>query len=202
MGKCVAFAFGCESSNDIRLHYYSAKEFTRNKKSGAIAKVDNSDGSKVEIIICDVSSYLVAMYYMLSFNDESKIILYWDEPTISLDQESHPLHEIIRKNWIENKISKVVLSCATLPKEDEIRECLDDFRSKFDKATIHSIFSFDCKKSISILDSAGKSVLPHLLFDNYTTIQQSVEHCLQNLSLLRYFDLSELVRFIKHVERS
>jgi hypothetical protein len=199
-GKCVAFAFGCETANDIRLHYYSAKEFTKNKRSGAIAKVDNSDGSKVEIMICDVGSYLTAMFYMLSFNDESKIILYWDEPTISLDQETHPLHEIIHKNWRDNKISKVVLSCATLPKENEIIECLDDFRFKFDRATIHSISSFDCKKSISILDSKGKCVLPHLLFEDYYTIQACVEHCIQNLSLLRYFDLSELVRFVRYVE--
>jgi hypothetical protein len=39
MGKCVAFAFGCESVDDIRLHYNSAVEFTKNKKSGSIAKV-------------------------------------------------------------------------------------------------------------------------------------------------------------------
>ena len=54
MGKCVAFAFGCESVDDIRLHYNSAVEFTKNEKSGSIAKVDNSDGSKVQIMICDI----------------------------------------------------------------------------------------------------------------------------------------------------
>ena len=34
------------------------------------------------------------MYYMLLFNTENNIIMYWDEPTISLDQELHPLHKI------------------------------------------------------------------------------------------------------------
>jgi hypothetical protein len=200
MGKCVAFAFGCISSDDIRLHYYSAVEYTKNKKSGSIAKVDNSDGSKVEIMICDVGSYLIAMYYMLLFNNEKEIIMYWDEPTISLDQKDHPLHEIIHKNWIDNKISKVVLSCATLPKDIEIKDTLDDFREKFDGATILSISSYDCKKTISLLDSNGKCILPHLLFSEYKDIKISIKHCLDNKSLLRYFDIRELIRFIKHIE--
>jgi hypothetical protein len=53
------------------------------KKSGSIVKVDNSNGANVEIMICDVKSYLTAMYYMMSFNDKDDIIMYWDEPTIS-----------------------------------------------------------------------------------------------------------------------
>ena len=128
----------------------------------SIAKVDNSDASKVEIIICDISSYLLSMYYMLLFNRENDIIMYWDEPTISLDQETHPLHKIIAKNWQENKIGKVVLSCATLPKQNEIKETLDDFREKFDGATIHEISSFECNKSVSLLDSKGMIALPHV----------------------------------------
>ena len=200
MSKCVAFAFGCDTVDDIRLHYRSAVEFTKNKKSGSIAKVDNSDGSKVQIMICDIRSYLIAMHYMLMFNNEQNLILYWDEPTISLDKTEHPLHSIIRNNWHENLISKVVLSCATLPKDYEIRETLDYFRNKFDMSEIIHISSYDCKKSISLLDTSGKCVLPHLLFEKYDELQLSISHCLDNLSLLRYFDLRELVRFITFIQ--
>jgi hypothetical protein len=28
MNKRIAFAFGCSSANDIRLHYFAAKEYT------------------------------------------------------------------------------------------------------------------------------------------------------------------------------
>lgn len=199
MGKCVAFAFGCDTVDDVRLHYRSAVEFTKNKRSGSIAKVDNSDGSKVQIMICDIRSYLIAMHYMLLFNDEKNMILYWDEPTISLDKEEHPLHDIISKNWHENLISKVVLSCATLPKDYEIRETLDFFRNKFDMAEVIHISSHDCKKTISLINTSGKCVLPHLLFEEYDELQLSISHCLENLSLLRYFDLCELVRFITFV---
>lgn len=43
---------------------YTSLNYTKNKRSGAIAKVDNSEGSKVEIMICDVQSYLCAMHFI------------------------------------------------------------------------------------------------------------------------------------------
>jgi hypothetical protein len=201
MEKCVAFAFGCETASDIRLHYYSAAEYTKNKKSGGIYKVDNSDGRKVEIMICDVASYLIAMWYMLNFNEEKNIVLYWDEPTIGLDVEHHPLHTTINQLWTENKISKVVLSCATLPKEELLEETMVDFRNHYEGAEISTISSFDCKKSITILDAHGKCVLPHILFESYSDVIRCVEHCLDNKGLLRYFDVKEIVRFVEHVEK-
>ena len=44
------------------------------------------------------------MYYMLAFNKKENIILYWDEPTITLDYDEHEFHSIIQKNWQENLI--------------------------------------------------------------------------------------------------
>ena len=124
MQKRIAVAFGCDTASDIRLHYYAASEYTKNKRSGGIGKVDNAVGDKVQIMICDVKSYLVAMHYMLAFSPhveddedacrpDADLITYWDEPTISMDYLDHPLHPIIQRNWRENRISKMVLSCAT-----------------------------------------------------------------------------------------
>jgi len=115
MEKKVAFAFGCDTASDIRLHYFSAVDYTRNKRSGGIGKVDNSVGTNVEIMICDVQSYLTAMHYMLAFNEAENIITYWDEPTITMDYQEHDLHSTIHSNWVNNKIPTLVLSCATLP---------------------------------------------------------------------------------------
>lgn len=199
VGKKIGFAFGCETASDIRLHYFAASNYTINKRSGGIGKVDNSAGEKVEIMICDVKSYITAMHYMLAFNEEQNIITYWDEPTITMDYEHHELHELIHKNWVENQISKVVLSCATLPKEEEICDTIVDFRSKFDNAEIHTITSYDCKKSISLLNKQNKCVLPHLLFKEWNEMQQCVSYCSENKTLLRYFDLSEIVRFIEYI---
>ena len=209
MGKKIAFAFGCETASDIRLHNYSASSFIKNYKSGGIFKIDNTVGDKVEIIICDVKSYLVAMHYMLSFNTEQEIITYWDEPTITMDYETHELHEIIHRNWVENKISKFVLSCATLPREDEISATIADFKDKFTKydeqqekfiePDVCSIVSFDCKKSISVVNSSGKCALPHFMFSCYRDILKCVDHCFKNKTLLRYFDLGEIVVFLEYV---
>jgi hypothetical protein len=197
--KKIAFAFGCDTASDIRLHYFAAINYTKNRRSGGIGKVDNSVGDNVEIMICDVKSYITAMHYMLAFNPAEKIITYWDEPTITMDYDDHPLHQNIHRNWKENKIPIVVLSCATLPSSDEIRPVFDDFRSKFDNAETHTITSFDCKKSIPILNKEGFCVLPHFLYSDYKDLVNCAKYCSENKTLLRYFDLREIIRFIEYI---
>ena len=203
VNKKVAFAFGCTSAADIRLHYFAAKEFTKNKRSGGIWKVDNSVGDKVEIIICDIKSYLPAMYYMLSFNSPSSLITYWDEPTITLDYPEHPFHEIIKENWTSNLIPNMVLSSATLPKLHELTDTVNDFTMKFSSSnsTVYNIVSHDCKKTIPIIDKNGNVILPHFLSEDYDEMKLIVEHCENYLTLLRYFDLKEVVRFISFIQK-
>jgi|GEM_PF-1607573 len=202
MGKKIAFAFGCASADDIRLHFFAAKEYKKHRKSGGVGKVDNSVGDKVEIMICDVRSYLFAMYYMLAFNPAENLVTCWDEPTIAMDREEHELHSYINRNWRENLIPNMVLSSATLPKLHELPNSTQNFAEKFPGAQIHNIVSHDCKKSIPIINKSGYVVLPHLLSQNYETILEIARHCEQNLTLLRYFDLDEVVKFIIFVEKN
>ena len=221
MNKRIAFAFGCSSANDIRLHYFAAKEYTKDWHSGGIRKVDNSIGDKVEIIICDIRSYLPAMYYMTSFNKSQDIITYWDEPTITMDYEDHELHQVIKKNWKDNIIPNVVLSSATLPKMHELNLTIEDFNRKFnnysfckvDEATftiasvikqprVFNIVSHDCRKTIPILNNNGYVVMPHYISDDYNKVLEIVQHCEENLTLLRYFDLTEASKFILYVEEN
>lgn len=225
MNKRVAFAFGCESADDIRLHYFSAKVYTKNKRSGGIQKVDNSVGDKVEIMICDIKSYIFAMYYMIAFTtkpkrdqfgepitddngetevepDFEKLITYWDEPTITMDYEHHELHEVIKRNWKENMIPNMVLSSATLPKVHEIPETVTDFMEKFPGAVVHNIVSHDCRKSIPIIDSDGFVAMPHYMHESYAEILGVVQHCENYLTILRYFDLTEASKFIMYVNEN
>ena len=199
--KKVAFAFGAETASDIRLHWFAASDFTKDKRSGGIRKVNNTIGDKVEIMICDVQSYLIAMRYMLAFNPKEKIITYWDEPTITMDYQDHELHSVIHKNWIENKIPQVVLSCATLPKEEEIMDTIADFKSRFDDAEIHTIASYDCRKSIPMITKGGFCAMPHTMYESYDELVECVRFCTENKTLLRYFDLSEIVAFIFYVDQ-
>jgi hypothetical protein len=197
--KKVAFAFGCNDAEDIRLHYFAAKEYSVNKKSGGIGKVDNSVGDKVELMISDIQSYLSAMYYMLAFNPKENIILYWDEPTITLDYEAHDFHKIIKENWRQNLIPNVVLSSATLPQRDELIDTINDFCGKFEGAEVHDIVSYDCKKTIPLINKEGFVEMPHYLSADYAEIQKIVKHCLTYKTLLRYLDLGEAVAFIKYI---
>ena len=202
INKKIAFAFGCSSAEDVRLHYFAAKEFTKDKRSGQIRKVDNTIGDKVEIIICDIRSYIPAMFYMLAFNEPKNIITYWDEPTITMDYKEHELHKTIKKNWKENIIPNFVLSSATLPKETELTQTISDFQEKFPGAIINNILSNDCRKTIPLIDNNGFTVMPHYLHEDYNKILETVKHCEENLTLLRYFDLKEASDFIYHVEKN
>ena len=199
--KKIGFAFGCEDAEDIRLHYFSAKECIRSKKSGSIVKVDNSVGDNVEIMICDIKSYLPAMHYMLAFNSKEDIILYWDEPTITLDYDEHEFHSIIHNNWEQNVIPNVVLSSATLPRADELTETLLDFKSRFVGSEIHTIISYDCNKTIPIINKECYVEMPHYIATDFCEIRKIAQHCEKYKTLLRYIDLKETTRFILYVNK-
>ena len=76
-----------------------------------------------------------------------------------------------------------------------------DFRLKFTGAEVYTIQSFDCKKTISLLNNDNQPVLPHLLFSDYGELQECVKHCHENKSLLRYFDLKEIIRFVEYANQ-
>ena len=228
-GKKIALGFGCESHEDIRLHLFSGSVFAKHeyKNEGTKSqkcicgkkvcskigldftykdgtkKMDHSVGDKVEIMICDVQSYIHSMYYMCAFNDKHNIITYWDEPTITMDYEKHPCHDTIKKNWSENIIPNIVLSSATLPKEEEINSVIMDFRSKFIDSDvtpeIHTVISHDCKKSIPIINKAGYIELPHFICKTFDDVIKCTDHCKDYLTVLRYFDLYETSRFITYI---
>ena len=93
----------------------------------------------------------------------------------------------------------MVLSCATLPKEHEITNTIMDFKIKFGGAELHTIESHDFRKSISLLNKDTKCVLPHYMFSDYEELIACVNYCMANMTLLRYFDLGEVVKFIEYV---
>ena len=197
----IAIAFGCKDPGDIRLHYFAAKDYTKNRRTGGIFRVDNSVGDKVEIIICDVQSYLPAMNYMLAFNKEKDIVWYWDEPTITLDYETHEFHTILKKNWCENMISNIVLSSATLPNMDEITDMLQSYKYKFRNSEIKEVLSYECRKSIPLISPDGYKILPHYIFESYDEIKKSIKHIDRNKTILRHFDVGEISKFIIYINK-
>ena len=197
----IATAFGCDTAEQIRLHYFAATDFTRHRKSGNIFKVDNSQGQKVKLIITDIKSYLPAMNYMLAFNDEKDIIWYWDEPTITLDYDKHDFHSILERNWKQNCISRVVMSSATLPNEKELLSMIQYYKHKF-KGNHYYINSYDCKKTISLISSKGNVIIPHLQYENYDDFKQSILFLKDNKTILRYVDITKVSEFIIYVNKN
>ena len=169
VGVKTGFAFGCESIDDIRLHYFSVNSYTNDKYKNPI----HSDGSKLELLICDIHSYEYAMNYMISFNDTENIILFWDEPTISMDRDEHPLHNTLKKNWSINKIPRVILSSATLPLG--LEPIVDEFKDKFDKSVFYKIEVTDNTTNIVLLDQFGQIIMPHNYFKTTETIKEFIK---------------------------
>jgi hypothetical protein len=83
---------------------------------------------------------------------------------------------------------------------NEIGETIYSFKKKFSNAKVVNITSYDCKKSIPLINKSGYVVLPHYLHEEYDEILKIVDHCFNNLTLLRYFDLKEVVEFIVFAE--
>ena len=198
----IAVAFGCKDTDNIRLHWFAAKESVRNRKTGGIFRVDNSVGDNVEIMISDIQSYLPAMRYMKAFNQSEDLLLYWDEPTITLDYKKHPFHNIMKQNWQDNEIPNIILSSATLPKVEDIQETVDSFIEKFSSANIITISNNECSKTIPIIDSNGMVVMPHLLFSTYEEIRGCLEHIKNYKTLLRHLDVREITKFIIYVNKN
>ena len=197
--KKIAFAFGCETPEDIRLHYFAVKECVRDRRTGGIRKVDNSKGELVEIMICDIKSYVSAMCYMLAFNDPTDLVMYWDEPTISLDYEDHPLHGIIQTIWNENIIPNIVLSSATLPSAQDIYEVVANYKTKYPTGEVVNIVSSDCRRTIPILNKDNKVEMPHFMYENYEDLLTSIQYCKSKPTMYRYLDVTEILKVIRHV---
>lgn len=194
--KAVAFAFGCSSESDVRLHYAAASRFTKDNRTGGIRRVDNTVGTKVQLIVCDMRSYKIAMNYMLKYNSPSELVWYWDEPTMTLDASSHPCHELIRDNWETNAIPTVVLCSATLPSPEELKPVELAFCSKFERGQLMAISSHDFKKTISVLNKEGFAQSPHSSFNTVAGIREAVQVCCDTPTILRYVDLTEVIIFI------
>ena len=61
---------------------------------------------------------------------------------------------------------------------------------------------YSCKKSIPLINKNGFVILPHSITEDYSEILHIVQHCENQLSLLRYFDLAGVVAFIQLVEKN
>lgn len=196
-GKKVGFAFGCSTESEIRLHFNASTDCVRDSRSGAIARVNNMAGEQVEILVSDLLSYPIAMRYMMQFSTVEDLLLYWDEPTISMDRSDDPLHPIIRQAWSSNAIPNVVLASATLPVASDIQPTIQSFCAKFPGASHTEIRAGDERVSVPVLFPSGKIAMPHTV-DPEVPQSSIARHCREHPAIKRYIDLASAARYVRH----
>jgi len=211
----VAVAFGCKTASDIRLHHFAAATYTTNIRTGGIGKIDHSDGRRVELMICDAVSYLVAMEYMLAFQPRHRLVMYWDEPTIAMDVDTHPLHDVLHRMWAKNRVPNIVLSSATLPPLQELHAVIEGFvcrhgedeeeqeeeeeDQKEEKTSIVTIQATTHVpvSSVKLVDTQGLIIMPHTLFGHDARQRCEAAHeLLRRPALWRYLDFDSVVAFV------
>lgn len=193
-GIRTAFAFGCETIADVRLHFSSVNSYIKDKHP---KKPDHSDGIKVDLMICDIQSYEIAMLYMTSFFDNDSIVLFFDEPTITMDYESHDLHDNISNIWKVNTLKHIILSSATLPNEVDMTQMIEKFKSSYSNAKVHYIETMDEYTNIKLLDLEGKVIMPHNIFKTHSEIIEFI--ALYGKTHFKFLSVTECAIFILYI---
>ena len=115
------------------------------KENAIKKKIDNLDGSKVQVMISDLNSGVSCDAIHEIFSQENNLILFWDEPTITADFEDHPFHKKINEFWKSCKIKNIILSSATLPSINSLDNMVSSFKEKHNdiKYYIKNVTSID-----------------------------------------------------------
>jgi hypothetical protein len=194
-GRKVGFAFGCQTADDVRLHFSAVNTYITTRSGHK--KPNHEDGRNVELMICDVRSYEVAMLYMGVFTPPEKTILYWDEPTITMDYAHHELHDHIRHIWTVNKVPHVILSSATLPNESQLQPIIDRYQAKHPTGKVHYVETLDETTNVTLVDTKGEVIMPHTVF------KEDLEGCKAFIeqhgrSHMKFLSLTECANFCLH----
>lgn len=202
--KGIAFAFNCEKMEDIRLHHNAVATYEDiYKGKRKLRKIDNLDGSKVQVMISDLNSAYLAMLYMKSFSQENNLILFWDEPTITMDLVDHPFHKKINEFWKSCKIKNIILSSATLPSINSLDNMVNSFKEKHNdnKYYIKNVTSIDEMTNIKLVNTNGDMIIPHTYFKNdYNSLIEYINN--YDTKYMKMFSCSECARFISFISKN
>ena len=129
------------------------------------------------------------MYCMVAFNRKEDIVMYWDEPAVTMDYPEHKFSHY-SQNWTDNLIENIVLSSATLlnAMTGKLLVTLEPALSKY-------IVDHDCNKSIPLVNKAdllkyafyGKRIRKHP--ENQNIVANTKHYCVILISARQYVSL-------------
>jgi hypothetical protein len=111
------------------------------------------------VIICDLLS---ALYLLLekSKKELDETVVFLDEPTVSADQEDSLLTLLVT-SIIYNTSPYLVLSSATLPRQNEISPVIEHFKSKYPDGDVVSISAMKSQIGCQLVTFDGTLIAPH-----------------------------------------
>lgn len=134
------------------------------RSSWHCSKVTGRKGNKTttvikSVIICDLLS---ALYLLLekSKKELDETVVFLDEPTVSADQEDSLLTLLVT-SIIYNTSPYLVLSSATLPRQNEISPVIEHFKSKYPDGDIVSISAMKSQIGCQLVTFDGTLIAPH-----------------------------------------
>lgn len=113
----------------------------------------------IPVIICDLLS---ALYLLLEKSKEEldKTVIFFDEPTVSADQEDSDVTLLVSSILYETS-PYLILSSATLPKPDEISPVIQHFKSKYPDGDVVSIKAMKSQIGCQLVTLDGELIAPH-----------------------------------------
>ena len=164
-------------------------------KSGSDILHQKKKLSMCDAIICD---YITT--YMLLKENEYEYVLFFDEPTIDIDNKivAYYMSQIL---YYSPK--RIILSSATLPLKDEITNYLEHYSHKYVDGNIIDISSNKVLVGCVIKDFNGNTITPHLKCSNRDELSRFILK-IKNYPLLgKFYTLTYLINlnlFLKNYE--
>lgn len=137
--------------------------------------------------------------YEILNKDNSKYILFVDEPTIGADEIDN---KILQNNMAVLSVApnKTILSSATFPDIDKLPTIKHYFENKYRQILIDTIYSREIQICCDIQTTDFKHIVPHLHITNKNDLLKTIETIKQTPFLMRIYTVNVLLHLCNKMQ--
>ena len=176
-----------------RLAYNSEIAFGMGIMENDYLKIINNENCKSDQERVLIISDLEAGKKILEKGD--KYILFFDEPTLGADRNDSKMTKKVVE-IIKRMPEKTILSSATLPKEREIKEIVEDYKEKH-KGEVRTINFRESLIGCEMRDIKGEIILPHNNCENERELKKVIETIESQIFIDRLYTAKILYEIVK-----